>query len=321
VRRRKFAISVAAASAWPIAVLAQEARKPRSVGVMSQPGFHFDALKDGLRALGYRDGIDITLHYPPATASVERLAANAESLVRLGVEVIVAGGSESVEAARNATSSIPIVMTLVGDPVELGFAQSLARPGGNITGLSNLSLDLAGKWIELLKEVDPRIRRIAVLWNPPHPAHRKWVARIEEAAASSGVQLAPLAVETPEEIERMIIAAGQAQVTGIIVPGSSLHTLNFGRIADFAARGRIASIGWTGAFTVAGGLIAYGASEAAQFRRAAIYVDKILKGAKPVDLPIEQPTRFELALNLRTAKALGLAIPPSILVRADEVIE
>src|SRR5262245_61289131 len=220
---------------------------------MSRPGFQFDALKEGLRELGYRDGVNITLHSPPSPASFEQLAANAQALVRVGVEVIVAGGSETVQAARNASSSIPIVMTLVGDPVELGFAQSLARPGGNITGVSNLSLDLASKWIELLKEADPRLSRIAVLWNPPHRAHRNWLTRFE--AAAGNIKIVPLAAETPEEIERNIVAAGQTPATGVIVPGSSLHLANLSRIADAAKRARLASIAWTGAFATAGGLM------------------------------------------------------------------
>ena len=322
MRRRSFAV-LAAAAGWarPAGVAAQEPRRLRGVGVMARPAFQLDALKDGLRELGYHDGVNIALHRPSAAiGSPEQLAANAAALVRLGIEVIVAGGSESVQAAKAATSSIPIVMTLVGDPVDQGFVRSLSRPGGNVTGLSNLSLELAGKWVEILKEVEPRLRRIVMLRNPQHPGHRPWLAGLQQAAAARGIELEPLDVERAEDLGR-IADARRAPATGVVVPGSTLHLDNLARIAELAAKSAVPSVAWTAAFVASGGLMAYGASETAQFRRAAVYVDKILKGAQAADLPIEQPTRFELSLNMRTARMLGLAIPPAVLSRAEEVVD
>jgi putative ABC transport system substrate-binding protein len=324
IRRRFLAVSGAAIAALPAMSAAQQPQTLRQVGAMARPGFQFEALRDGLRALGWHEGSNLILHHVPIGGgeAFTQLPSSAADLVRRGSEVIVGGGSESVEALRRLTTTIPIVMTMVGDPVGLGFAQSLARPGGNITGLSNLGIDVsAGKWIELLKEADRGIGRVSALWNPPQPAHRAWIAGFERAARASRVELVPLAVETPDDIDRAIAGAAHQELSGLLVPGSSLHIQNLARIADAALRARMAAIAWTGLFATSGGLMAYGASEVAQFRRAATYVDRILKGASPADLPIEQPSLFELAVNLRTAKALGMTMPQSILARADEVIE
>ncbi|HJQ59765.1 MAG TPA: ABC transporter substrate-binding protein [Vineibacter sp.] len=274
-----------------------------------------------MRELGYSESGGLVFDHRPSTGSSELLSSIAVDIVRQRADVIVVGGSESLQAARQATSSVPIVMTLVADPVELGFVSSFARPGGDITGLSNMHTELAGKWVELLREADPRISRIGVLWNPFHPGHRNLIAGLDPLAAASRVQALPLAVEGAEQIEAAIAAAARERATGLIVLGSTLHIQNLRQIADAALQAKVAALAWTASFAEAGGLITYGASETAQFRRAAAYVDKILKGTSPADLPVEQPTRFEMAVNLRTARSLGLVLPPAILARADQVIE
>jgi putative ABC transport system substrate-binding protein len=280
-----------------------------------------EALRQGLRELGYREGQDVVLEVRHADGRFERLPAIAAELVRLKVDVIVATGSEGVQAAKNATRTVPIVMTYVGDPVGRGFVTSLAHPGGNITGVANIGDELDTKRLELLKEVVPRLARIAVLWNPPQPAHAAQLKNLEIAARSLGVELQPIAVTVPEDLTDAFAAIVRKRASAVTMLGSLLHSQNLLRIAELARKAKLPAISYNLRFPEVGGLIAYAGREEDIFRRAAIYVDRILKSAQPADLPIEQATKFELIINMKTARTLGLTIPSSVLLRADRMVE
>jgi putative ABC transport system substrate-binding protein len=302
---------------------AQQARKVYRVGVLlaGDRPTQVQALRQGLRELSYIDGQNIAIEVRHAGGRFERLPAVAAELVRLKVDVIVATGSEGVEAAKNATITIPIVMTYVGDPVDRGFAASLARPGGNITGVANIGDLLDTKRLELLKEVVPRTTRVAVLWNPPQPAHASQLKNLESAARSLGVELEPVAIRVQEDFDRAFAAMVPGRMNAVTMLGSLLHSENLARIAELARTAKLPAISYNLRFPELGGLMAYAGKEDDIFRRAAAYVDLILKGARPADLPIEQATKFELIINGGTARALGLTIPASLLLQADRVIE
>jgi ABC-type uncharacterized transport system substrate-binding protein len=248
-----------------------------------------------------------------------RLAGLADELVRLAPEVIVTGSAAAAVAAKRATSSIPIVTVFTADPVGTGLAASLARPGGNITGLSNIMEDTAGKELELLRSVAPQATRIAILINPGNPAHAKELQGAREGASALGAGLLPLEIRAPGEIDSAFAAMKSAH--GLVVLADPLFFAERSRIADLAARQKLPAIYGFREFVTAGGLMSYGPDLKASFQRAAAYVDKILKGTKPADLPFEQPTKVELVINLKAANAMGLTIPQSLLARADEVIE
>jgi putative ABC transport system substrate-binding protein len=321
VDRRTFVQTVSAILlAAPAVAKAQQAGKRHRIGVLTGSA-NVEALRQGLRDLGYREGTDVVILHQDVEGRFDRLDVAVAQLVRQGVNVIVVGGSESVHAARRATASIPIVMTTVGDAVGQGFIASLAKPGGNITGLSNVVSDLAPKWLELLRSVAPGIKRVAVLWNPPQPAHEGLLKGLERGAASLGLELQPLAVRTADDLDGALVAAKRERVGGLTMLGSVVHFQNLGRIADFAKQSQLPAVSWTREFVALGGLMSYGVNQVGQYRRAAYFVDKILKGAAPATLPVEQATTFELVVNLKTAKALGLAIPQSLLLRVDQVIE
>lgn len=302
---------------------AQQARKVYRVGMLlaGDRPTQVQALRQALRELSYIEGQNIVIEVRHAGGRFERLPAVAAELVRLKVDVIVAAGSEGVQAAKNATRTIPIVMTYVGDPVDRGFAASLARPGGNITGVANIGDELDAKRLELLKEVVPQITRVAVLWNPPQPAHSTQLKNLERAARSLGVELQPFAIRVQEDFDRAFAAMVGARTSAVIMLGSLLHSENLLRIAELARNAKLPAISYNLRFPELGGLMAYAGKEDDIFRRAATYVDLILKGARPGDLPIEQATKFELIINGRTARVLGLTIPPSLLLQADRLIE
>ena len=280
-----------------------------------------DAFRQGLRDLGYVEGRNILIEYRYAGESHEQLPALAAELVRLKVDVIVSHGTPGPSAAKQATSTIPIVMTSAGDPVGSGLVASLARPGGNVTGLSLLAPELGGKRLQLLKELLPGLSRVAVLWNSANPYASLVMRETEAAATTLGVQLQALVVRGPEDFEGVLAAATRGRVGALIAVEDPLTIRKRTQIVDFAAKSRLPAMYGVKEFVDAGGLMSYGAHLADLYRRAATYVDKILKGAKPADLPVEQPTRFEFVINLKTAKALGLTIPQSVLIRADEVIQ
>jgi putative ABC transport system substrate-binding protein len=280
-----------------------------------------EAFGQGLRELGYVEGKNIVVEYRYAEEKLERLPALAAELVRLKVDVIVTGGGPNTHAAKEATPTIPIVMTNDVDPVGSGFVASLARPGGNITGLSNLAPELRGKQLELLKEIIPKLSRVAVLgMGSTFPAINQTRTEIESTAGAFKIKLQYLAVQSPKDIETAFRAAGEGRAGAILVMSGPIFNSNRKQIAKLAVKSRLPAIYSHSQHVIDGGLMTYSASLPDLDRRAATYVDKILKGAKPADLPVEQPTKFEFVINLKAAKQIGLTIPPNVLARADRVI-
>jgi putative tryptophan/tyrosine transport system substrate-binding protein len=274
-----------------------------------------------LRALGYVDGRNISFEYRHADNKLDRLPALADELVRLKVDVLVAPQTVQALAAKNVTRAIPIVFFNVADPVAAGLVDSLARPGGNITGFTDISAVLAGKRLELLKETIPKLSRVAVLWDPQNPGSAQQWKESQLPARELGLQLHSMEVSSPDKFDSAFKEATKAGSAALVVAGSPLALSNQKQIADLAEKNRLPVIGGRGDFVASGGLMSYGPDRAESYRRAAAYVDKILKGAKPADLPVEQPTKFELVINLKTAKALGLTIPPLVMMRAEKVIK
>ena len=325
--RRGFLLtSLAWALAAPLAPGAQQGSKLPRIGVL-HPGApttssHFAAAFDqGLREHGYRQGQDIVLERRFAEAKAERMSEIAAELVRMKVDVIVTSTDPGIAAVKQQTQTIPIVMANSTDPVGTGFVASLARPGGNVTGLSSLSPELSAKRLELLKEAVPGLSRVAIVWNPDVRGAVLEYKETERAARSLHLQLQSVEVNRPDDFDRAFSALTTGRAEALTVASSSVAFRNRGRIANLAQKHRLPSIYGLREFADAGGLMAYGPNYADGWRRAAKYVDRILKGAKPGDLPVEQPTKFELVINLKAAKALGLTIPPSLLARADQIIE
>jgi ABC-type uncharacterized transport system substrate-binding protein len=284
---------------------------------------HFaDAFRAGLHELGYVEGQNIAVEERWAEGRVERFPDLLADLLRLRVDAIIQASGVGAVAAKHLTTTVPIVFVGVSDPVELGLVQSLARPGGNLTGLSLAFAEgFAGKWVDLFTEAVPRASRVAVLSNPLQGHNERWWREMQAAAATRGVQLYSFHARDAKEIDGAFGAMTRASPEGLIVLTDPLTLRYRVRIVELAATRRLPAVYGFGEFAHAGGLMAYGPSVPEMFRRAATYVDKILKGARPGDLPVEQPTKFDLVINLKTAKALGLPIPPSLLVRADQVIE
>jgi putative ABC transport system substrate-binding protein len=279
-----------------------------------------EAFRQGLRDAGYVEGKNIVIEYRYAERKVDRLSALAAELVRLNVDVIVTSASRETRAAKGATSRIPIVMINEPDPVGTGFVVSLARPGGNITGLSTLSPQLSGKRLELLKEIVPKLSRVAVLGNSTSPGNAETLKELELVAQVLKVQLQYFDVLTANEIESSFQAAGKERADAILVLSNSILTSHRKQVIDLAVKSRLPASYARAEFVESGGLLTYGVSLIDNSRRAAAYVDKILKGAKPADLPVEQPTKFEFIVNLKAAQQIGLPIPPNVLARADKVI-
>jgi len=309
----------------PLAAWAQPAGKVYRIGVLELGGSPTSnagkAFRQQLHELGYIEGQNIVLEYRLAEGRAERLPDFAAELVRLKVDVIVAGGTPAPLAAKHATGTIPIVMAAAGDPVGTGLVASLAKPGGNVTGLSLYSTELTGKRLQLTKELVPGLSRVAVLWNAANPIAALVARETETAARTLGVQVQSLEVRSSDDFENALPAAVNGGAGALFVVDDPLVGRYRMRIADFAARNRLPATAFYKEFAEAGGLMTFGPNLADLYRRAALYVDKILKGAKPADLPVEQATRFELVINLKTARALGLTIPQLLLVRADQVIE
>ena len=281
-----------------------------------------DAFLQGLRDLGWVEGKTIVIEYRWAEGRSDRLPDLAAELVRLKVDVIFAGNTSGAVAAKNATGTIPIVMASGGDPVGLGLVESLARPGGNVTGLSfSVGTDIVGKWLELLKETVPKVRRVAVLSNPANPSHALAIESVIVAARAVGVQLQLLGASGPNQFDNAFAAMARERAGALLVVLDPFFGFHRARLSDLAAKSRLPAMYGSREFPEAGGLMSYGANFRHSFHRSATYVDKILKGAKPADLPIEQPAEFELVINLKTAKLLGLTVPPAVLLRADQVIQ
>jgi len=303
---------------------AQQAKKVPRIGFLRSsdyPSAYMEAFKQGLRDLGYVEGQNIAIEYRYAEGKAERYRDLATELVRLKVDVMVVGGGVgATSAAMQATNTIPIVMAHASDPVGAGLVTSLARPGGNVTGLSSVSLDLTGKRLELLKETLPKVSRIAVLYQPT-PNKLAEFKETETAAQSLGVQLQSLEVQSPNDFEAALKAATQKRSGAVLVLQSGITDTHRKRIVELATKNGIPTMLADSERMDSGGLMSYGPNYPDMWRRAATYVDKILKGAKPADLPVEQPMKFEFVINLKTAKQIGLTIPPNVLVRADKVIK
>jgi putative ABC transport system substrate-binding protein len=289
-----------------------------STAALSSLSPRLDAFQQGLRELGYVEGKNIVIEYRSAEGNTNRLPELATELVRLKLECIVTAGENPTRAAKQATSTIPIIMTTVGDPVGLGFAASLARPGGNITGLSTYSADLAGKRVELLKETIPKLSRVAI-FSDPRSLYIELKAT-EAAARLLKVQVTSFEVRSLDELENAFRSSAKSRADAFIIMPSGFFNTNQRRLVELAAKHRLPGMYLEQEFVHAGGLMTYATSIPDLYRRSATYVDKILKGAKPADLPVEQPKKFEFLINLKTAKEIGLTIPPNVLARADQVI-
>ena len=280
-----------------------------------------DALSQGLRELGWVEGQNVTIEYRWAEEKTDRLPDLARDLARLGVDVVVASTSPAVQAAKDATRTIPIVMTNAGDAVATGFVSNLAHPEANITGLSMMGGELLAKQLQILREVMPSLSRVGLLWNPTNSSNRPQLQHAQEAARTSAVRLQPLEIRSPGDIEGAFVVMTRERADAVMVLLDSMLVANRARIAELAAKSRLPGIYGLTDYARAGGFIAYGPNVADMHRQAAGYVDKILKGRRPTDLPVEQPTRLELVVNLTAAKGLGLTIPPLLLTRADQVIQ
>ena len=315
---------ILAVLAAPLAAEGQQVGKVYRIGylsIASGPSPRTEALRQGLRELGYIEGKNITIEYRFAQEKADRLRGLATELVNLKVDLIVTGGPTATRAAQQATRTLPVVMAWGGDPVEARFVASLAQPGSNITGLTSMATELGSKRLGLLKEAVPHISRVAVLWNPSHSEASASFRETEGATRTLGLSLESIEVRSAADLEGAFRRAVTRHADALTVLLDPVTLLNEAKVAELAARSRIPSIFYERRFATAGGLMAYGPLDEDLHRRAAGYVDKILKGAKPADLPVEQPTKFELVINLKTAKALGLTIPPSLLQRADEIIQ
>jgi ABC-type uncharacterized transport system substrate-binding protein len=323
-RRAFIAIVGGSILAAPLAAGAQTAGKVHRIGFLgsasaSSQEVRVEALRAGLRELGYVEGRNIVIEYRWAEGKYDRLPVLAAELVSLKVDVLVTAGTPAISAAKQTTTTVPIVMAGSGDAVASGLVASLARPGGNITGLTDRVPELRAKWLEFLKEAAPRTARIAILVNPDNPGTGPDRA-LGTTATSLNVELHTFGARRPHELKNAFGAMAKNRIDAVLVNTDSVFNVNVRTIADLAMKRRLPAAG-SKEFAEAGGTIGYGVAFSDNYRRAASFVDKILKGAKPADLPVEQPTKFELVINLKTAKALGLTIPQSLLVRADEIIQ
>lgn len=331
MNRRDAVVGLLALGAAPLTAEAQPAAKVARIGYLAisslvspEARVVIDGFREGLRERGYVEGQNILIEYRTADGKIERLPGLATELVRLKIDLIVVGPTPAARAAKQATSTIPIVAAAMGDPVGDGLVASLRRPGGNITGLTFLGPELVPKRLELLKQALPKVSRVAVLWHTgafSERTTRDMLKATEAAAPTLGVQLQLVEVRGPDEFDRAFVTMIRERADALFVFPSPMLFNERKRIVDLAAKHRLPSMSVAREFVELGGLIAYGANITELFRRSATYVDRILKGAKPADLPVEQPTKFELVVNLKTAKALGLKIPETILFRADRVIE
>ena len=325
IGRREFITLLGGAAAWPIAATAQQPRKVYRIGYLSAVTIADSPLReplhDALRAMGWIEGENVLYEERYAENRLDRLPALAAELVQLKVDVIAAGGTLAPLAAKRATTTIPIVMTAAGDPLGSGLVASLARPGGNVTGMSLMAPDLGGKRLELLKELLPRLSRVSVLWNAANPYSTISFKETQAAGRTLGVEIQSLEVRGPDDFDGAFEAAKRQHPDGLITVEDPLTGSHAQLITDFVAAHQLPALHGLREFVTVGGLMSYGASLADLVQRSAGYIDKIFRGAKPADLPVQQPSKFEFVINLKTAKALGLDVPPALLARADEVIE
>jgi putative ABC transport system substrate-binding protein len=328
IGRRDFITLLGGAAAWPLAARAQQADRAKRIGVLMnfvaddpEPMTRIAVFLQGLQELGWSVGRNAAIEYRWSGGDNDRLRRDAAELVALAPDIILATGGSTVGPLQQATSNIPIVFTNVVDPVGAGYVASLARPGRNITGFSVFEYSTSGKWLELLKQIAPNVRRVAVLRDAAIAAGAGELGALQSVAASLGVELMPLAGRDVDEIESALGEFARGPNSGLIVTTAALAAVHRGLIVTLASRYKLPAVYSLRLFVVAGGLMSYGPDQVDPYRRAAHYVDRILKGEKPADLPVQAPTKFELVINLKTAKAMGLSIPESVLAVADEVIE
>ena len=328
MKRREFITLLGgAAAAWPLAARAQQPDRVRRIGVLSgladdiEGRFRVTTFQQGLRELGWTEGHNVRIELRWAAGDVDRMRTYAAELVATKPDAILAITTPALVPLRQATSSIPIVFVNVGDPAESGIVENLARPGGNITGITTFVSSIGGKWLELLKEVAPRVVHVLVILNQDNPTARGVLRIIEASAPSFGIMVTPVGVHSADEIERAVENFAHQPDAALLVLPDPATVVNRERIVALAAQHRIPAVYPFRYFVDSGGLMSYGTVPTDQYRQAASYVDRILKGANPGELPVQQPAKFELVVNLKTAKALGLTIPESFLLRADQVIE
>ena len=327
MKRRAFiALLGGALAAWPLAARAQQSQKVPRIGVLL-PGtaasfaLRTKAFIEGLRELGYIDGQTVAIEWEWGQDRVEGLSELAAELVGRNVDVLLTGGTAAAKALKSATGTIPIVMAIIGDPVAAGLVESLARPGGNATGFSIVAPDLSGKRLELLREIVPDISPVAVMLNPKNPQSQFELKEMQAAAQALGLQLHAVQVSPQDSLEEAFAAMTRASARGLIVLTDPIFFSQRRKIVDLSSRSRLPAMYFFQDFVAEGGLVSYAPSDTDLYRRSATYVHRILSGAKPSELPVEQPTKFDLAINLKAAKALGVEVPPMLLARADEVIE
>ncbi len=325
MKRREFIALTGGAAAWPLVARAQQPTAPRRIGVLlvglspeSKQALHF---RQGLRDAGYSEGRDVVIEWRSAQGDYDRVPELVADLIQRRVDVIVLDSTVATQVAKASTSTIPIVMALVVDPVGSGLVNSLARPGANVTGLSMMTTELNSKRLQLLKEVVPRLNRAAVLWNPDHPFHAQVLEDLKLIAPSLSMELSSVAVRTPDQFGPAFSDVSRVQAQALYVVEDPIFFSHRTTLLQLASTAQLPTIHELKRFPEAGALMSYGPDLHDLFRRAAIYVDRIFKGARPADLPIEQPTKFEFVINLKTANMLGLDVPPILLARADEVIE
>jgi ABC-type uncharacterized transport system substrate-binding protein len=328
LKRRQFITLLGGATAWPLGARAQQRERMRLIGVLTNLTEHdpeerrrVAAFTQALLKLGWQDGRNVQIDYRRTDGDAERTRRYAAELVALAPDAIVAVGAATTAALQQATRTVPVVFVLLPDPVGAGVVESLSRPGGNATGFTTYEYGISGKWLELLKEIAPRVTQAAVLRDAATSSGPAQFAAIQAVAPSLGIEVNAIGVRDAGEIERSISTFARLPMRGLIVTGSALTAVHHDLIVTLAARHKLPAVYFQRFFVTAGGLISYGGNYADQFRRAAEYVDRILKGEKPADLPVQAPTKYELTINLKTAKALGLDLPFSLLARADEVIE
>jgi putative ABC transport system substrate-binding protein len=328
MKRREFiTLFGGAAATWPLTVRAQQPDRMRRIGVLmagtdeQEPQVRLAVFLQTLQQLGWTDGRNVRIEYRRAGGNADDIRKYAAEFAALAPDVILAGGGAVVPSLQQATRTVPIVFTQTPDPVGAGFVDSLAHPGGNATGFMALEYGMGAKWLELLKEIAPGVARVAVIRDAATSAGLGFFGAIQAVAPSFGVELSPVNVRDADEIERAVAAFARSANGGLIVTGSALASVYGNLIVALAARHKLPAVYFNRVFVTRGGLISYGADVIDQYRHAAGYVDRILRGEKPADLPVQQPTKFELVVNLKTAKALGIDIQPTLLARADEVIE
>ena len=325
--RRAFITLIGGAAAWPVATRAQQPERMRRIGALAgvadeaamQP--RYAAFVQGLQQLGWAEGRNLKIDYRWAAGRADNLRRHAAELAALANDVMLCSGGATLTQLLQATRDVPIVFVIVPDPVGSGFVESLSRPGGNATGFMQFEYSLSGKWVELLKQIAPGVTRVAVLWDPSIPAGIGQFAVIQSVAPLLGVEVFPIDTRDASELERRIAVFARSENAGMIATANPAIVLHRELIASLAAQHKLPAVYSTRDNVVSGGLVSYAADFVEQYRRAAGYVDRILKGEKPADLPVQAPTKYELVINLKTAKALGLEVPSSLLARADEVIE